>query len=350
MILFLGMTIISMLFAKASINARDNLVSNNTQYVFAILSLLPFILVAAFRNEVGTDWNIYVKYFETINANGETFNEIGFNIINRIAYLISDNFMVLIAMVAVITYSFIFKAIYDQSVIVPLSILIYVISSDFFISLNQMRQAIAIAIFLYSLKYVYKRKPIQFFLWIAIAATMHVSALFYLPVYFMYNKKINLKFQIIFLLSNIILLPIISKIMRVIISKTRYDWYFGSIYDTNNFYLLGIVFGVVVLSIYLFYYYNNQDKTDAKYNLMTNMYYISILLLLYSAAIPQVIRISTSYAAINCLLVPRLIAKEKDKTRRVVLYIIIFVIFTVKLLYDIFINDWYLSAPPLPGF
>lgn len=348
MLLFTIMTVVSMLFAKASINARENLVENNTKKIFAVLSLLPFIIVAATRNEVGTDWNIYLKFFETINANGDKFSEPGFNLLNRFAFLIADNFYVLIALIAIIIYSFIFKAIYDQSVIVPLSILVYVVSADFFVSLNQSRQAIAIAIFLYSLKYVYERKPIQFFLWIAIAATMHLSALFYIPVYFIYKKKITIKFQIIFLLVNAALAPFLSKFFVFIISKTRYAWYFGSVYDTKNLYLMGIVFGAFILCIYLFYYYSNRNS-DFKYNLMTNMYYISVVLLLYSAAIPQVIRISTCYASISCLLVPRLIMLENDRTRRIVLYIIIFIAFTTKLLYDVFINDWYLTAPLLPG-
>ena len=349
MILYLGMTVVSMLFAKAAVDAKKKNDANGTVVLFSLLSLLPFILVASLRNEVGTDWHIYRTFFDSINTGGDKFIEPGFNLLNRLAYLISDNFAVLIAIVAVIIYSFVFRAIYDQSVIIPFSILMFVISSDFFNSLNQLRQVLAMAIFLYSLRHLWKREPVRYFLWIAVAVSMHMSALFYVPLYFLYGRKVNMRLHILIFLGNIALWPLLSKLFKFMVTQTKYEWYFGSAYDTNDFYIAGFVFSLVVLGLYYYYYHYGKDKQDHQYNLMVNMYFISSLLLLYSSALPQVVRLSNSFAVINCLCIPRMVLRETDRNRRIILYITVVLLFTAKVLYDIYINDWYLTAPQLPS-
>lgn len=121
-------------------------------------------------------------------AGGKKFTEPLFNLLNRFLYHFTQNSYILFAVVAVLLLSFMFLTIFQQSEYLTLSILIFVVSGDFFNSQNQIRQMLATAILLYALKYVYDRNWKHYFLLLLIAAGIHISALLFVPVYLSMEK------------------------------------------------------------------------------------------------------------------------------------------------------------------
>ena len=264
MAVYIIMTIISMLFAGYAQNVKEVESLDSTYRILGVMAFLPFAVVSALRYQVGTDWPIYNDYFHSIPAGGKKFTEPLFNLLNRFLYHFTQNSYILFAVVAVLLLSFMFLTIFQQSEYLPLSILIFVVSGDFFNSQNQIRQMLATAILLYALKYVYDRNWKHYFLLLLIAAGIHISALLFVPVYFIYGKRVNIKKQIIVYLILGISVPILGKLVLRLISKTKYGWYIGSMYDTNNFYLIGFVFTLFFLAIFYYYVYCNPEH-DVKY-------------------------------------------------------------------------------------
>ena len=356
MVLYAVATMLSMLFASAAAASRRSALAvgdiaggqsrANGRIFFAICSALPLIVLAALRHEVGMDWPIYSDFFQGINQGSLSFNEIGFNLLNRLVYWIMPDFALMVAVCSVITYTFIFKAIYDQSVNYAFSILFFVLDATYFNAMNQLRQMMAVAIFLYAMKYISKRRLLPYAVWMLVAASIHTSALLLIPVYFIYNLRVNLKVQVIALAAGAVLMIPLNRLLAFIVSKTRYGWYLESVYtEFTGFYVVGFVFSLAVLALYVFYYYYGQDRDDRDYNLIVNMFFCSVLLLFFTESIPQASRLVTCFAAPIMLGIPRMLLRERVANRRFVLTVLVILLFAAKLLYDVYSNEWYGVIP-----
>ena len=85
-----------------------------------------------------------------------------------------------------------------------------------FIEFNLFRNAKAIILFIISLKFLKERKPIAYFSINIIGVLFHASALIFLPLYFILNKKIpKIILWLIFIFGNIIFLNQIGWIEKI---------------------------------------------------------------------------------------------------------------------------------------
>lgn len=309
----------------------------------AVLSFLPIFTVAAIRYEVGTDWPIYLDYYNWINAGTKGFSEKLFNLMNKIVGWTAKDFQVMIVLVALLSYFFLFRAIYEQSISAPLALLVFFVSTTFFASLNQMRQAISMPMMLYAYKYVRQRKLLPYVGWCLVASLIHNSALVYLPLYFVVRFRPSLRRYVTAFGLCIVMLPVLHLLMEMVVQFTKYAWYSTSVFNTgseaNNFYLLGFVFQLVMLVIMSYYRFTSPEE-DPVYDGMLNCYFLSVVTLLFTPVLSQVLRISQCFGYCQILLVPRMINREKDRTRRIVLYILVIGLYMAKLLYDTYVLGW----------
>jgi len=343
---------LSMLFASGAqrLKGKSNLdvdggtfYFRSSYYCMVILSFLPIFTVAAIRNKVGTDWPIYLDYYQWINEGTKSFSEPLFNFINKCVGFFVKDFQGLIILVAFLSYFFLFKAIYEQSISVPLSLLIFFISSSFFASMNQLRQAISMPMMLYAYKYIRDRKPLPYFFWCIVASCIHASSLIFLPLYFVVKSRPSVRRYAVAFGFCVIALPLLHYIAEVLIKFSKYAWYFTSVFnagdEANNFYLLGFVFQLIMFVIMAYYRFIPGEE-DPVYDGMLNCYFLSVIALLFTPVLSQVLRVSQCFGYCQILLVPRMINREKNSTRRVVLYLLIVGLYTAKLLYDTYYLGW----------
>jgi len=344
--------VLSMLFASAAQNLKgksDLHVDGGTFYFrgtylcMMVLSFLPFFTVAAIRQEVGTDWPIYLDYYHWINDGTKSFSEPLFNLLNRIVFWCVKDFQGMVVLVAFLSYFFLFQAVREQSISSPLSLLVFFISTSFFASMNQMRQAISMPVMLYAYKYVRDRKPIRYLFWCIVASCIHASSLVYILIYFVAGIKPSVRRYAVTFGTCVVLLPLLHILAELLIKLSRYAWYFNSVFnvgtEANNFYLLGFVFQSVMFLIMAYYRFTSEAE-DPVYDGMLNCYFLSVLALLFTPVLSQVLRISQCFGYCQILLVPRVIDREKDPTRRIVLYLLIVGLYTAKLLYDTYYLGW----------
>lgn len=356
MLIYIIAITLSMFFAYYAYNVKGIKQLNSTYKTLCVLTFLPMTFVSVFRYEVGTDWLIYHDYFHFISEGKDKFSEPLFNLLNRVIYLFTKDSWWLFAICAVLICYFIFRAFMEQSVNPAYSILIFVVCGDYFNSQNQIRQALAMAIFLYAMKYIKSRELKKYLLFMLVAVLIHTSALVYIPVYFFYYKKVDARLLFLIYGGTVVLLPILNKLLVFVVSKTKYGWYFDSRYNMNNFYMLGFLVTSFYLVLFLFYYYYGKKNAKSKgsegdaaedydYNLMTHMYFLAAMSVLFSSTIPQMVRITTAFSVVTSLLMPRMIVREHKRNRRIVLYMLATGVFLIKLLYDIYNNGWYDAIP-----
>lgn len=352
MIWYILAFVLSMLFASVAqkLKGKGNLeVVGGTLHFrssyrcMVVLSFLPIFIVAAIRYEVGTDWPIYLDYYHWINTGTKGFSEKLFNLMNKIVGWTGSGFQGLVILVAALSYVFLFKAIYQQSISAPISLLVFFLSSMFFASLNQLRQAISMPLMLYAYKYVRDKKPVPYFFWCIVASLIHTSSLIYLLVYFVARFKPTLRRYVTIFGICVVTLPVLHILLDVLVRFTKYAWYSESIFnmgdEANNFYLLGFVFQLVMLVI-MAYYRFTSDEEDPAYDGMLNCYFLSVVTLLFTPVLSQVLRISQCFGYCQILLMPRVINREKNRTRRIMLYFLIVGLYAAKLLYDTYRLGW----------
>lgn len=364
MIIYIIAITLSMICAAYGHSAKGITQLKSTYRTLCVLTFIPMTFVSVFRYQVGTDWPIYHDYFHWIAQGTDKFTEPLFNLLNRVIYIFTNDSWWLFAICAFLICYFTFRAFMEQSVNPAFSILIFVLSGDYFNSQNQIRQALAMAIFLYAMKYMKERNWIKYFFFIIIATLIHTSAIVYAPLYFLYGRKVNAKLLGTIYAGTVVLLPIMNKVLVYIVSKTKYNWYFQSGYNMNDFYLLGFLVTSFYLVLFLFYYYYGQKHSrevaaletkktgevkeateDFEYNVMTYTYFFAALSVLFSSTIPQMVRITTALSYVTSLLVPKLVMREHKRNRRIVLYMLVVFVFGVKLLYDVYHNGWYDATP-----
>jgi len=165
------------------------------------LSFTLIFLFLALRYNFGNDYETYLNIFieisqyEQLTSFGNTYQfEAGWVWLNWLFR--PFGFFAMTAVLAlfncVVYYRFIKK--YVPARYYWLAVFIYIFYPDFMlIHSSAMRQSVAIALFVFSLDYLYKKDAIRYFLCVGLASLFHLSALILFPIYLLglFNWKIN---------------------------------------------------------------------------------------------------------------------------------------------------------------
>lgn len=164
-------------------------------------SLLPTILLASARFGVGTDYNTYVSLFNQFSALslGEYIQESstaepGFYLLIQISNFITGDSYLMFSLAAIITSVFFYLGLRRYDVKHPALVYFLYLTILFPMTLNVMRQGIAISICFYAFSFIMERNFKKYLIWILIASLFHISALLLLPVYFV-NRLVKPKRQ-----------------------------------------------------------------------------------------------------------------------------------------------------------
>ena len=147
--------------------------------LFAI-SAVPYILVLALRDGVGTDYyGVYVNGYNAITNNFSSRFELGFVIICKLCALFSHDYHVMFAFVSTITVVLCYIAIYRISANAALSVYLIAVTGYLMASTNLIRQTLALAIFLNAIPYLTStsRNVWKYSICVILASTIHSSAI-----------------------------------------------------------------------------------------------------------------------------------------------------------------------------
>ncbi|WP_294184183.1 EpsG family protein [uncultured Clostridium sp.] len=316
MIVYISAIIISIFFAYLAVLskirnkyklAKSDISYNIIYKIFAVISFLPLFLVSAFRYYVGTDYfPRYVLGLLEVKSGNKNVYEIGFRMFNKLILMFTDDYAWLFIITSFIFCAFIYKTIYEQSVDVCFSILLLLITNSYFISMNAVRQSICIAIFMYSIKYIKQGNLLKYMICICIAATIHISSLIYIPVYFISKIKINVKIHMCILALIVVFSPLISKIFIYIVLRTKYAFYFSTSFNTGNISFWKLLINISVLL--LCYIMNSKIREDKYCTILINLQFIAVILLMFSNHIPLMDRVVMYFTFLQILLLPRIIS------------------------------------------
>lgn len=332
--IYLMIMIFSVFFALLATKKTDISSKIKNKFLY-FLSYLCILLPHGLRYGIGTDYfYTYVPGFISVGQGKEFYSEIGFVFLNKIIYLLTEDYKVMFFITSAIIFLFIYKGIIDNSKNILISIILIFITQFYFSSMNLLRQAIAMSIIFYSFKYLKNNNKIKYVFTCLFATLFHNSALFMIALVFLYNKKITRKKQIIFCLSLLALTPILGEFIKFIITNyTKYGWYYQTFYATVSVSVILVIANLVLFILGLIY----LPKDDDEYRILNNINFISMCLTVISPVIPLIFRVIKYFTIFQILFIPYLLSKEKKSKQKILNLILTLGMLSFGTIYQIFI-------------
>lgn len=297
---------------------REN--ARNTVAETAIFILLA--AVSACRIAVGNDYWVYRDNFKLIAQERHVSSEFGFNLVVKFMQSIFgyDNYLPIFGLFSIVTAFFFVKALHDQATDYAMSLFLLMTGGYYFNSLNSVRYYLALAIALYSMKYVMRREYLKFLTVVFVGAMFHKSIILVVPVYIIADWLSKTKIRKWhFALGGALVLSLIflRGLYREIIFFF-YPFYENSAFDTGHISYVNIAkcLGAIVLCA-ICYRRSIKDNPTNRFYLFLNIG----ALLVYSLGsfIPEVSRVGYYMLACQIFLIPGLLKNIEKGIKKNVL-------------------------------
>lgn len=257
--------------------------------------------------------------------------EPGYRALMEAAVLLGGQFRVVVAVTSVIIGVCVFYAIFTQSTNPVLAIYLYVATSNYFLSLNIVRQYVAIAIGLVALQFAKERRLWAFLLCVALAMTFHTTAVLLLPCYFLGRVELKPRYAVLLValtFAGSSVLGTAAAWLMPRIGLGYYARYLGSAWEEG----LELILFSINLCVLLFssWYWSAAKKRCPYFILWYNMTLLGTLALALSGVLPLMKRVNYYYAAPQFLLLPEVLQAEEDAKRRRILTVLIVLAFAAE--------------------
>lgn len=291
--------------------------------IYFVLVTIQLSLVAGLRDvNIGID----TRNYEIIFKNASLMNlkdilkyptevEKGYMILQNLSFKLFPDFNVFLILVSFIFISSVAILIYRNSYEPCLSFIFFIGLGFYTFSMTGIRQTLAIAIILFSFEFIKKRKLIPFLLIVALASTIHTSALIFLPAYFIAYKRITK----LYLISTVVSIPAAFLLKGPIFSFVSKVSGYGYIPISNDgpYKLIALMITVFIVGFILRESILEQNSDSI---IFYNMSLISILIGMLTFVNPAALRIAFYYHIYLILFIPKIIMSISDKKLRNIIY------------------------------
>ncbi len=156
-------------------------------YVCLTAVFLILFLLSACRLNVGNDYAKYVEFMHLVNCDAYVPTEIGFNLLVKLVYGLSgyENFLLVFAFYSFVTVLFFLLAMYEQSDEFGFTFFLFMTLGYYFQTFSTVRYYLALAVALYSMKFVLRRQWGRFVVLVLLGSAFHKSLLVVIPLYFL---------------------------------------------------------------------------------------------------------------------------------------------------------------------
>lgn len=270
--------------------------------------------VSACRIAVGNDYWGYAANFRLIAQKRHVSSEFGFNfVVKWMQELFGYNhYLPIFGLFSLLTVFFFVKALHDQSEWYAGGLFLLLTGGYYFSSMNSVRYYLALAVALFSMKYVLRGEYGKFILWILAAASFHKSVLLVIPVYLLAKwladrelKRWHYAAGGVLAASLILFQDWYRKLIFIF-----YPFYEGSEFDTREWSVVNIAKCMGVLALAAFCY-----RESIRSNVINRFYlYLNVAgLMVYTCGsfIPEVSRIGYYMIISQIFLIPNLLIHMK---------------------------------------
>ncbi|UXD69323.1 EpsG family protein [Sphingobacterium faecium] len=268
------------------------------------------------RFETGTDWKNYYDYFYAVGSipfEDDLF-EWAYSLLTRIISNIYENYNLFLAIAGLVLFFFQSFAIKRLSPY-PIISLLFLWSIQF-ANILFVRQWIAIAILMFSVIYIEKKRFWPFLLLVALAAGFHRTSWIFLLSWWIYDLKLSKKTMIIILFGSISFSVVLTKVVELLsgglghVVQAKLDMYLSDEYNDENNGDLGLV-GIIIrgfankflILFTSFYLYDKIKEKYPQFHGYLNLYWFGAVIYFSSISISLVfVRISYAFDVFQIIL------------------------------------------------
>lgn len=234
-----------------------------------------FCLMAALRGEwIGNDTHAYLELFKNIGYisfdEGFIYGrfEPGYLALNKALYLVSDSPQIIVIFSSVLFYAVLFFFIKHNANKYCLAIIFFFVDSFFRFSMSAIRQSLAITILITGMYFLTQRKFLIYFLFVAVAYSIHSSSIIAGVIYFLASFTWQKRTFIVVVVSSIVVALLGTFVQSAIVGFSDYSRYVGSIYDDGiNVATIFLILMSLCCFLTMHFSYADGEKKDIFYRL-----------------------------------------------------------------------------------
>lgn len=325
--------------------------------IFLALNFIFLLILAAFRDvSVGNDTVEYYRIFNlvsSINFIDGIFNisryEIGYLLLNYVVTRFTNNFNIILFITSFLYLYSTFKFIEKYSKSKFMAVMLFFTFSMYYLIFNIQRQCIAIAIFLYAIKFLENKQYIRYIISILLATMFHYIAIIllclcYIPKINLYNKKIAVK--------SVLFSCFIAYVIAYVVTKFGvYIPYFGHYLIDSEYskggiriasvILAGIRLGIIILILFINGFKENNSKTNADY-IFNYIAFLDCIIALASIKFNLYDRVEDYLCIIFIVMISNSISSLKIKANKYIINATLVIITMAYLTVSLIIkSNWY---------
>jgi hypothetical protein len=307
--------------------------------VFLVLSTL-LILFVGLRGDIEPDYENYLDIFQHSKSSSYKDFEVEplYLFLNKTIRLLGGAFPIIVFIMAFISIlpKLLFFKKYSPNFAV--SSFIFFCGALFLFDFIATRQAVAIALFMFSLQYIQNRSWWNYFWIIILASGFHISALILLPCYFILNKEYsNIKLYLILCLCAVLnLLQVNVGFLKNALDLVSLP---GATIAKLAIYSAESEFGFIsikqIILGFLFVFIKNRiNPKNDMLNIFVNIYVLGVFLGTLLNEIPQFsYRVKWYFFSLEAILVPYTILyfSRNQSILKNLLYCFLFLIYVYSL-------------------
>ena len=248
---------------------------------------------------------------------------------------------------ALLTGSLVFTAIWRQSRSPVLAVYFYVTTSNYFLSLNIVRQYIAIGFVLVALTFVLERRPWKFLLLVAAGMLFHKTAALVLPCWMFARMGGRPQWGYVAVLLAVLASFVAEPLFRTVlpyVGAGHYVRYFDMHFAKDGFEWFFFAINLCFMAMGAWYWRRAKDENP----LFRCWYWMTVagtVALSFSATVPLMKRVNYYFAAPHFLMLPEMLFSEKSVCLRRWLTALAVLAFAAETAVAVF---WLNKNEPLP--
>lgn len=279
----------------------------------------------------GYEQMLNINFFEIPEANiyDVKISEIGFRYLMKICSLLSSSFTFFLFIYALLWVGGYWDVIRKYSPNVVLSLLLLIVGS-FDQSIFVIRQHLAMVVVFLSYKYIIEKKSFMYFFMIALAFSLHQTAIIALPIYFLYHVRGKRRTFLLIIAIAIFLYFSFSILLNNVGNEMLqgYSLYINSDLQTNS---TGAILVAFELVFYIFTLKRDVFKDGINKVLFLSLV-LGLVLSICGIGFNPTSRLVMYYTSVSFLTVPIIASYTKNTLLRNII-IVVFVLLNAYVSY-----------------
>lgn len=267
--------------------------------------------VSALRLNVGNDYAKYVEFMHLVYCRAYVPTEIGFNALTYALYYICgyENYILVFAVFAFATVLFFMAAIWQQSRSFLFSFTMFMLLGYYFQSISTVRYYLALAMALYSVKFLIKSDYPRFVFLVLVGALFHKSILVVLVLYFIARLPLKRWMYGLITIAGVSCLFLQDLYLKIVVFL--YPSYKDTEYLEGGTSYINIIRCLVILALGLWLYRDVVSGSTAC-RFYFNCNFLALILYVFGSFLPIISRIGYYLTVTHILFVPALVLGIKN--------------------------------------